>query len=44
MVVVVMAMMMVSLRKTRRGEQQDDGKQEGLLHSPIISPNQRTAI
>jgi hypothetical protein len=44
MVVVVVAMMMVSLRKARRGEQQNDGKEKGLFHSPIISPNQRTAI
>ena len=44
MVVVMMAMMMVSLRKTRRGEQHHDGKEKGLFHSPIISPNQRTAI
>ncbi len=43
MVVVTVVMMVVGLRKRRRGEQRDQGEQECLFHSTIISPKQQTA-
>jgi hypothetical protein len=44
MVVVMTVMMMVGLRKSRRGEKHDYGKQQCLFHFPIISPKQLTVI
>ena len=43
MVVVTVVMMVVGLRKRRRGEQRDQGEQECLFHSTIISPKKLTA-
>jgi hypothetical protein len=43
MVVMMMAMMVVALRKSRRAEEQDYGEQECFFHSPIISPKQLAA-
>ena len=43
MVVVTVVMVVVGLRKRRRGEQRDQGEQECLFHSTIISSKQRTA-
>jgi len=44
MVMVMMVVMVVALRKSRCAKEQNDGEEQCLFHSPIISPNERTAI
>ena len=43
MVMVMMVVMVVALRKSRCAKEHNDGEEQCLFHSPIISPKRPTA-